>query len=113
MAATVQVLPVPAVVVPTVHGIAWQFQDVVGSIGDENARRGILEACKLFKTTLKSPSLDEQLPNGGTSLLQPTSSYYSGIQKLGGALDSHDEGTDVFERRARAHKRKEVKGIIT
>ena len=65
---------------------------------------GLWEACKLFKTTLKSPSPDEQLPNGGNSLLQPTSSYYSGIQKLSDSLDSQDEGSDVFEHKAQKER---------
>ena len=38
MAAAVPALPAPAVVLPTVHGIAWKFQDVVGNTDDENAR---------------------------------------------------------------------------
>ena len=70
---------------------------------------GIIEACMLVKTSLKSPS--EKLLNEGASLLQPTSSYYAGIQKISDAIDSADEGTDIFE--CKAHKRKEVEDRIS
>ena len=38
MAAAVPALPAPAVVLPVIHEIAWQFQDAVGNTDDENAR---------------------------------------------------------------------------
>ena len=38
MTAAVPSLPAPAVVLPTVHAIAWRFRDVMGNTNDENAR---------------------------------------------------------------------------